>query len=639
MPTIKDIYDQIKTAVVGTKTADIDAKLDNALNSISSYRSQMHRNSHIELIKNLMSKSGFDSSMFGAASPTTTTPAAMGQGGRLQRYKMYESITGNINYCQRALQVLTDNIISPDDITKTSLEVTPVKFLEDENDADSNVRNVIELIEKTKLEKALDIIIKNTLHFGDFFCEIADDKTALISRSMIITENLESHNNDSGDFIRIKEGGIDRNIFMDYSTFTEDNNKKISLNNINLLYYDPKRVVKIQSNMFPICFGYLIFPIVTIAPHLMIQDQIINMICSNILKSMVNKIPNIDINNVDADDLKDTIKYMVKETDPSKMLNIRYVPPDKMVHFMIPSTKYFPYGESIFDSSQLTAKMLIALEVALSIQRMNRSIEKRKVSVELGIQRDGRKAIELLKEEFKKRKISLDSFGTIDTIPSMIGSFEDVYVPQKDGKAFVDISPFSDAGAETRSKVEELKFLRDQIVAGTGVPPAYVGIDEQTSNRNMLTDESAQFARSIINHQKYFTHYFQELVQKMYALIDPEKSITILDNVNVSLPAPKSLQFSRESEAMTNLANLVETLERIGIPKEYSKKKYLTSIDWKEVEKYQNEDKIDKSLNTTPEGEKSNDSFGGFGLGSMNNFGGGGFNDNGTGGGGGIPGI
>ena len=179
MPSIKDIFNRLKTDIVGTKTSSIDAKLDSALTNIISYRQQDHRNSYIELIKTLASRSGFELNMFGTASPTATTPAALGQGGRLQRYKMYESITGNINYCHRALQVLTDNIISQDDITKNSLEIKPKSVLEDEKNIDANTRNVKEVIEKVKLERALDVIVKNTLHMGDFFCEIADDKTAL----------------------------------------------------------------------------------------------------------------------------------------------------------------------------------------------------------------------------------------------------------------------------------------------------------------------------------------------------------------------------------------------------------------------------------------------------------------------------
>ena len=100
-----------------------------------------------------------------------------------------------------------------------------------------------------------------------------------------------------------------------------------------------------------------------------------------------------------------------------------------------------------------------------------------------------------MKEEFRKRKISLDSFGTIDTIPSNITTFEDVYIPQKDGKPFVDISTFTEGNIDTRSKTDELKFLRDQVVASLGVPASFLNIEENLSNKNALSEESIQFAK------------------------------------------------------------------------------------------------------------------------------------------------
>jgi hypothetical protein len=306
---------------------------------------------------------------------------------------------------------------------------------------------------------------------------------------------------------------------------------------------------------------------------------------------------------------------MIKETDFTKAMNIRYVPPDRIQHFQRPSVKYYPYGESIFDSAQFGAKVLIALETAMTILRLNRSIEKRKITVEVGLPRDAAKAIEKLKEEFKRRKISLDSFGSVDTIPSMVSSFEDIFIPQKDGKAFVDIANMTDLVTDTRSKTDELKFIRDGVIAGVGVPPAFIGMEEQMSAKSNLSEENVMFARTIVNHQKYLTHQVQDLITKIYNIVDPEKALTILNDVEVAFPAPKSLQFERQASYLSNLANLVETLERVGVPKDWSKKKYLSSIDWKEVEQYEIDTKIDKSLGT--ENADGLDGVGGMGGGGL----------------------
>jgi len=63
-------------------------------------------------------------------------------------------------------------------------------------------------------------------------------------------------------------------------------------------------------------------------------------------------------------------------------------------------------------------------------------------------------------------------------------------------------------------------------------------------------------------------------------------------------------------------------LERIGIPKEYSKKRYLSQIDWEEVKNYEIDSKIDKELKTKP-GQEEDEAGGMGGLGGMGGFGGG----------------
>ena len=1120
MNSLKDTFSKLKTTIVGTKTSEIDKKLDNAVRDIISYKSNSGRNGYIDLVKSLIAKNG-SMDIGQNILQQGTTPATFGQGGRLQRYNAYSAIISHINYCQRALDVLVDNILAPDDITKTSLEVNSKSHEESTENADSNVKDIEEIIKKIKLEEHLDMIVKNTIEFGDFFCEIADSKTALTSKSAFLSESIlniiEYEKTKSKETI-IEKLTDNKNIkiIMDFSALDDiinnDSNKKLDSDlddkkkrkdlkpeDLHLLFYEPRRIVKLQSDIFPICFGYLSFPATMLSPSLMLQNQTVNAICQSILKSVEKKIPGLSDQDINTQDLQDIIKSMIKETDFTKAMNIRYVPPDRMIHFHRPSTKYYPYGESIFDPVQFNAKVLIAMETAMVILRLNRSIEKRKILVEIGLPRDAEKAIEKLKEEFKRRKVSLDSFGSVDTIAcldlnteirltngkkislselirlfneghqfeiyaydhttgrivpdkvvaakvtgknvkvmkitldnnesvictdehywmlrdgtyimakdlkvsdslmplnrkssqnttnegytyesiyqpgigryelthqvfanylnlyedgqkeiihhddknprnndtrnlvgltrqehsfihsnedanggnigktqiiiqreciicgkefdseyfsgtsccspecfkiykkeyskkswtarigkneyeilnmkcffcgrdievfkssfyglkgiykdielvscddleckkqldyakrvmsrsnrsyseielvncvicgkefiqkkdekssilfnicsktcegrignevrwgrlkiekvktncdhcgkeieirkslydsrlfqscndkicssknsqlnmicsknnsknyseieignciicnkdiifnekkpgfkyhtcgskscsstvmhrsfgnkivevpsnvvsmvmnhkiksieyleermdvgdiqtekfhnfglqvgviihnSQVTSFEDVFIPQKDGKPYVDIQNMTEMMSDTRSKTDELKFIRDSIVAGIGVPPAFIGIEDQMTQKNNLSEENVMFARTIVNHQKYLTHQIQELITKVYNIIDAEKALTILDDVEVAFPPPKSLQFERQAAYLSNLANLVETLERIGVPKEWSKKKYLTSIDWTEVEKFEIEDKIDKELKIEPD--------------------------------------
>ena len=629
-----DLYAQLKSTIVGTTTQKTDAALDKAVKDIISYKSHSGRNGYIDLVRTVIAKSttgvGFGGG--GLYSQAQAGPAAFGQATRLMRYRTYEAIVSNIDYATRALNVLVDNILSPDDITKVSLDVKPKSYLEDEVPAQSKVKRVKEVIKSIKLEEKLGMIVKNTLLYGDFFCEIAPPKVALTSKSIISeSSTYREYIND-----QIKSGTKqvwtekfrherkDRNlkVSIDYSAFMEATNSDMDsekkLVNLTLVFHKPSLVIKLQSALFPICFGYLVFPQTTgmnIAGA-SLEDEAVNNICMSILRNVEDKIPQM-AEFRDNKELKDIIKFMIRQTDPNQALEIRYIPPDKMTHFMGPSTKYYPYGESMFDASQYSSKVLMALETALAVQRLSRSTEKRKIAIEVGLPRDAKKAIEQMKEEFRKRKVSLDSFGTVDTIPSMITTFEDVYIPQKDGKPFVDISTFNEGNVDIRSKTDELKFMRDQLTSSWGIPPSFIGIEENLSNKSALSEENILFARTVIGHQKYLSIQIEGLIGKVFDIIDPEEALLLFENIDINLPTPKSLQYEREARYMNELVGLIESLERIGIPKEYSKKKYLSHFDWEEVKKYDIDQKVDETLDTS---KKEDDGMGG--LGSGGGFGG-----------------
>ena len=628
MSIIKDTFSKLKSSIVGTKTTTIDDKLDQAVRDITSFKSQSGRLGYIELLKSLISKQGnniVNTTNLIQTNGGPPTPAMYGQARRLGRYKTYESIASHISYCFRALTVFTENILSPDDITKKSLDIKPKSYIEEEQITESKTKLVKEVIQQVKLEDNLDVIVKNTLLYGDFFVEIATSKTALTTRAYLVESVNSGGYTENVSVLNIQTEKDDLKILMDFSSFiesesekTSDNENQIDPDDIKLAFHEPRNVVRLQSDLFPVCFGYLIFPNISLSQQCQLSDQAINDICLRILKNIEDKIPQtkeLKGNN----ELVDIIKSMVKTSDfgIGKQLNIRFVPTDKLQHFKVPSVKYHPYGESIFDPVIFLAKVLISLQTALTIQRLARSTEKRKILVEVGLPRDARKMVEGIKEQFRKRKISLDSFGTVDTIPSMITTFEDVYIPQKDGKPFVDISTFTEGNVDVRNKVDELKFMRDSLIAALGIPPAFLSLEENVSTKATLSDENILFARAIIGHQKYLTKQIVDLIQKILQMVNPDEALTLLDNVTITLPTPKSLQFELLSRRINETINLIESLERIGVPKEYSKKKYLEDLDWGEIDNYQIGQDIDKKLGTEPKEEEDEFGMGGMGSGGM----------------------
>jgi hypothetical protein len=91
------------------------------------------------------------------------------------------------------------------------------------------------------------------------------------------------------------------------------------------------------------------------------------------------------------------------------------------------------------------------------------------------------------------------------------------------------------------------------------------------------------------------------------------------EDIQVSLPPPRSLQYEREARYMQEVTGLISSLEQVGVPKSYSRKKYLTNIDWDAVEKHQTDEKIEKTLDP----EKAKEDEGGMGGMGGGDFGGG----------------
>jgi hypothetical protein len=302
--TLTNLYTQLKSTIIGTKTTKIDLALDKAVKDIISYKSHSGRNGYIDLVRTVIAKSTTNTT-FGHAGlygQGQSGPASLGQGARLLRYRTYDSIISNISYAFRALNVLTDNILSPDDITKVSLDVKPKDYLEDETPTDSKIKRVKEVIKILKIEERLDIIVKSTLTYGDLFCEIASPKTALTSKSML------TEGDNYRQYIQNQIDQGNRNVWtetigknklrvsIDYSSFNEqeaeiDSSKLLS--NLSLIMHKPNLVVKLQSALFPVCFGYLVFPDIRglTKGYTGIEDDTVNTLCMNILKNLETKLP------------------------------------------------------------------------------------------------------------------------------------------------------------------------------------------------------------------------------------------------------------------------------------------------------------------------------------------------------------
>ena len=89
---------------------------------------------------------------------------------RFARYSNAEEVIYNISQCARALKVLSSGILSPDNITKSSLNILVTD--KSESEETKEILSNLKIINKElKIEDYLDIIITETLKYGDKFLE------------------------------------------------------------------------------------------------------------------------------------------------------------------------------------------------------------------------------------------------------------------------------------------------------------------------------------------------------------------------------------------------------------------------------------------------------------------------------------
>jgi hypothetical protein len=688
---MSDLFNSIKTTILGTKTTEIDKDIDASFRSIETYSISRNKNRYIETLRNLISATGAktpDDLIKGLQTQGGAQVETYDQTGRIGRYSEYDAIVNKISYCQRALETLTDNILSPDDITKDSLVFLKDPAFSDSENAERAIRRLKEIEKKLKIDKRVKSIVRTTLLKGDNFVEIVcspkgqnaltilrEGKEVQIPNTIFnigdpfdlnikynqIKESTNANNEKETEECTFKTkvqlevtafGGVltgmgsmtvgtnisptgyaqtssaamptskskdqhqaeadpkdvgeEKPEFK--SKFSDADRKdlieRLKLKDVFLAIHNPRFVIRLETMRFRTCLGYLVFPAVD--PRLVLNNSLlaagpnsIDALCTDIINKVQALLKNRNDEVKLSDDMKNVILRYLTYIKNNEDLKVRYVPPELMVHWRENPERFDPYGESIFESVNFDSRLLMALKTATTIKRLTYASDKRIISVETGLPRDAKNIIESIKEGLNKRKISINNMGSIDSIPSQIPTFETIYIPMRDGKKFVEFERQEWGHGNPQEDVEPMKFMRDNIVASLGVPAPYLGLEENMSNRSLLTVENINFCRTIIGHQKVLSVPLKETFEKIYKILYPEDE-DIMDIINITFPEPKVSPYEHQMEYIEQMQRLIEALKSLGVPVNWLKKKYLPNIDWEEIEKFSAEETIDRETAEQP---------------------------------------
>ena len=678
----------------------IDQRIDRSLEKLVKYHSGKSALNYAETLKTLMSKGAETYDLTEDVGPDVLSLPENTK--RFARYANADEIAYKIPYCGRAVKVLSDGIVSPDNITKESITLL-IDGGDDSDDLKEMKSRVQEISEQVGIEGEIHGIVHETLKLGDSFIEICDYKSEEIplTQTQFLTESITNNKPITKESVRIMHErvfsedpiklGYDIEYYKDLrrgskvvkkkynnegelniktmiyedinirelNEFTDDphserlkllseddsdKKKEIevkSLQDVRIIFHDPTKIVKLQSRKYKTCLGYLVFPDIdestmNSAPSLSANgpsaiygaqsgsgslshkisglnfsvnsglDELYRKIIFNVksyLESSKDVPDDIEINKDDLKQLLDkTIKYLADEGQGE--MKIRYVPNNRMQHFYINNKMYFPYGEGIFEKTMFEAKLLIALETATIIRRVSDSSDKRLIYIEDSPSRQTTNYIEALKEALQKRKYSINSFNDISTIPTMITSYEDYIIPQRGGRRFVEFDTLPPQ-VQIRDATEELKSFRDSVVSSLEVPPAFLNIEDNLSNKAVLSHESSLFANTIVSYQKVFSDHLDTLFFKLYSFIFSEP---LSDEIKITFPPPEMLYIERKTESIEIASRLVDTLAQHGIPVDYLREKYIP-VDWEEIKQRKVEHNIDKRRGHDDEEDMQDDGF------------------------------
>jgi hypothetical protein len=219
----------------------------------------------------------------------------------------------------------------------------------------------------------------------------------------------------------------------------------------------------------------------------------------------------------------------------------------EIAHFrLLTDANYLPYGRSYIEPARKTYKQYILMKDAMLLHRITRAPEKRVFYVDIGnlpnAEVDG--YMEKLKQKMKKTPYIDQATGEYNLKYNVQNLMEDFYIPQRGANSNTKIDTIK--GLEYNA-IEDVIFLRDEMLAALKVPKAYFGFEKDLQGKATLAAEDIRFARTVERIQRIALSelYKMALVHLYTQGFDGET----LANFELSLTVP-SIIYEQEKVAL-----------------------------------------------------------------------------------------
>jgi len=350
----------------------------------------------------------------------------------------------------------------------------------------------------------------------------------------------------------------------------------ISVHDVVLTEIDPRNIIILHKNKW--VMGYLYIERLDINTREKFPEEKppADALLQNIYTHVRKYLSGMEINAV-PEEFKDVLSRVLIN-NPATQIIVRYIPESNIVHFKYPSSENEPYGESYFADLLFIIKLYLARLMASTLYRIARTGKHLVFYIDVTNTQDARKRIELVKRSVKKREITADELGSVSSTPTIMSTFEDFYIPSKDGKHMVDIDTL-EMGSFEDGTAEDTFYLKN-ILTGIEIPPSYLGVEEYNSTKATLSQESMMFARSIVRLQKIFSEQFTELLHKIYKLIHKKNADIKFRDVLCTFAPPSMITAESMAEYYNKIRSIYDDLKEMGLPEDYIRRRYMPEIEW-----------------------------------------------------------
>jgi hypothetical protein len=154
------------------------------------------------------------------------------------------------------------------------------------------------------------------------------------------------------------------------------------------------------------------------------------------------------------------------------------------------------YGTSMYHGARRAFKLLHPMEEGVAIERLVNVGDKLVFYVPLpkNCQPERRKAIINEVVDSYRRRMTVDSSGRIDLSKIPIGENVDIFLGVEEG-AEGRVERLS--GSRANTSLADLEYFQNEMIAATGVPKAYLGLERDVNAKATLGWQDIQYARGV----------------------------------------------------------------------------------------------------------------------------------------------